>query len=232
MRKVACVGILVADVIVSPVAKLPDKGMLDHVNSITVHNGGNAMTASINLKTMGVETAIVGRIGTDMFGDYLRGVLDRKGVNTSALKSSEESQTSASVVTVDETGERSFLHCVGANADFCIDDIDMSVIEDYDSVFVTGSFLLKTFDGKQTMEFLKKCQEMNAPISDIMKLRETTAGSLSIEEVDAKLQTIMVNICHNMANAAEKYGAKGNYVVGANIAGFEKVAEAMIAQGI
>ena len=160
MRKVACVGILVADVIVSPVAKLPDKGMLDHVNSITVHNGGNAMTASINLRTMGVDTAIVGRIGTDMFGDYLRGVLDRKGVNTAALKSSEESQTSASVVTVDETGERSFLHCVGANADFCIDDIDMSIIEDYDSVFVTGSFLLKTFDGKQTMEFLKKCQEM------------------------------------------------------------------------
>ncbi len=56
--------------------------------------------------------------------------------------------------------------------------------------------------------------------------------SWTFEEVDAKLKTIMVNICHNMAAAAEKYGAKGNYVVGANIAGFEKVAEAMMAQGI
>ena len=56
--------------------------------------------------------------------------------------------------------------------------------------------------------------------------------SWSFEEVDAKLKDIMINICHNMADAAEKYGCKGNYVAGANIAGFEKVVEAMTAQGI
>ncbi|MGN1456794.1 MAG: NADP-specific glutamate dehydrogenase [Acutalibacteraceae bacterium] len=56
--------------------------------------------------------------------------------------------------------------------------------------------------------------------------------SWTFEEVDAKLQDIMVNIYHNIANAAEKYGYKGNYVVGANIAGFVKVADAMIAQGV
>ena len=56
--------------------------------------------------------------------------------------------------------------------------------------------------------------------------------SWTFEEVDAKLQGIMVNICHTMADAAERYGAPGNYVVGANIAGFEKVANAMIAQGV
>ena len=52
------------------------------------------------------------------------------------------------------------------------------------------------------------------------------------EEVDAKLKTIMVNIYHNIDNAAKKYGFEGNYVMGANIAGFEKVAEAMMAHGI
>ena len=56
--------------------------------------------------------------------------------------------------------------------------------------------------------------------------------SWTFEEVDGKLKDIMVNICHNMAAAAEKYGVKGNYVVGANIAGFEQVAEAMTAQGV
>ena len=56
--------------------------------------------------------------------------------------------------------------------------------------------------------------------------------SWSFEEVDAKLKDIMVNICHNMADAAKRYGAEGNYVVGANIAGFEKVVDAMTAQGI
>ena len=51
-------------------------------------------------------------------------------------------------------------------------------------------------------------------------------------EVDAKLKGIMENIFKNCDEAAKKYGHEKNYVVGANIAGFEKVAEAMLAQGI
>ena len=54
----------------------------------------------------------------------------------------------------------------------------------------------------------------------------------SAEEVDAKLKTIMINIYHNIDSAAKRYGFEGNYVMGANIAGFEKVAEAMMAHGI
>ena len=56
--------------------------------------------------------------------------------------------------------------------------------------------------------------------------------SWSFEEVDSKLQNIMVTLFHNIDNAAKKYGFEGNYVVGANIAGFEKVVDAMNAQGI
>ena len=56
--------------------------------------------------------------------------------------------------------------------------------------------------------------------------------SWTFEEVDAKLKTIMVNIFHNLDKAAKEYGMEGNYVAGANIAGFLKVADAMQAQGI
>ena len=56
--------------------------------------------------------------------------------------------------------------------------------------------------------------------------------SWTFEEVDAKLQQIMVNIYHNIDNAAKEYGVAGNYVAGANIAGFQKVADAMLAHGI
>lgn len=52
------------------------------------------------------------------------------------------------------------------------------------------------------------------------------------EQVDSKLKEIMVNIYHNAATAAEEYGLKGNLAAGANIAGFIKVADAMLAQGI
>lgn len=54
----------------------------------------------------------------------------------------------------------------------------------------------------------------------------------TFEEVDSKLKGIMVDVYHNIDNAAKKYGFEGNYVVGANIAGFEKVVDAMNAQGI
>ena len=56
--------------------------------------------------------------------------------------------------------------------------------------------------------------------------------SWTFEEVDAKLQQIMINIYHNCDNAAKEYGLEGNYVAGANIAGFKKVADAMLAHGI
>ena len=54
----------------------------------------------------------------------------------------------------------------------------------------------------------------------------------SFKEVDAKLKDIMVNIYHNIDKAAKDYGYEGNYVMGANIAGFVKVADAMMAHGI
>ena len=56
--------------------------------------------------------------------------------------------------------------------------------------------------------------------------------SWTFDEVDKKLNQIMVNLYRNIADAAEKYGCKDNFVVGANIAGFEKVLDAMNAQGI
>lgn len=56
--------------------------------------------------------------------------------------------------------------------------------------------------------------------------------SWSFEKVDEKLKDIMINIFNNISDAAERYHMKGNYVAGANIAGFEKVADAMLSQGI
>ncbi len=56
--------------------------------------------------------------------------------------------------------------------------------------------------------------------------------SWSFEEVDGKLHDIMVNIFHSLDDAAKEFGMDGNYVAGANIAGFKKVADAMLAQGV
>ena len=160
MKKIACVGILVADVIVEPVMRYPEKGILEPVNSITMHNGGNAMTASINLRKLGVESSMIGMVGDDMFGEFLKGRLEKAGVETSGLKISSQTQTSASVLMIDKTGERSFFHCTGTNAVLSESDINYDAVASCDAVFVTGSFLMDNFDGEETMQFLKRCKEM------------------------------------------------------------------------
>lgn len=161
MKKVACVGILVADVIVEPISKYPEKGVLVPVNSITMHNGGNAMTAAINLKKLEVESAIIGMIGDDIFGSFLKSKFCEAGIETSGLMVNENVQTSASVLMIDENAERSFFHVTGANAVFCEKDVNYDIINNSDIVFVTGTFLMDNFDGKETMKFLQKCKQMS-----------------------------------------------------------------------
>ena len=69
-------------------------------------------------------------------------------------------------------------------------------------------------------------------VSALEMAQNSARISWTFEEVDAKLHEIMVNIYRNSMNASKEYGAEGNLVVGSNIAGFLKVADAMIAQGI
>ncbi len=69
-------------------------------------------------------------------------------------------------------------------------------------------------------------------VSGLEMSQNSIRTTWSFDEVDERLQKIMVGIYHNCCNAAESYGYSGNLVVGANIAGFMKVAEAMLWQGI
>ncbi|MFJ7725915.1 NADP-specific glutamate dehydrogenase [Neobacillus sp. NPDC097160] len=69
-------------------------------------------------------------------------------------------------------------------------------------------------------------------VSALEMAQNSARLSWTFEEVDAKLHQIMINIYQNSVKAAEEYGFPGNLVVGANIAGFTKVADAMIAQGV
>ena len=158
IKKVAAVGILVSDVMAS-VSGMPKLGELERVDSVTLHNGGNAMTAAVNLKRLGVESYLIGKVGDDVFGEGLLKGVRESGVCADGVKIDKTVQTSVSIVLL-QNGERSFLHTVGANGTFCLKDIDFSVIDKVDAVFLTGTFLMDTFDGDESVEFLKKCKEL------------------------------------------------------------------------
>lgn len=160
MVDVACVGIMVADVMVRPVTKIPERGLLEKVDMIELHTGGNAMTAAININKLGLSASVTGKVGCDSLGDYLVSELEKKGINTDNVSRDSETQTSASILVLSNDGERSFFHCVGANGTFRMADVNWSVIADAKIVFVTGVFLLDAFDRYDLTDFLKKCKEM------------------------------------------------------------------------
>ncbi len=78
----------------------------------------------------------------------------------------------------------------------------------------------------------KAANAAGVAVSALEMSQNSIRTSWTFEEVDEKLHQIMINIYNNSAQAAEQYGYPGNLVVGANIAGFVKVADAMIAQGV
>ena len=69
-------------------------------------------------------------------------------------------------------------------------------------------------------------------VSGLEMCQNSERRSWTLEEVDTMLQQIMLGIFHNLDSAAKEYGMEGNYVAGANIAGFRKIADAMILQGV
>lgn len=160
MYDVLSVGIMVADVIVKPVDAFPKRGALEVVDSVEVFSGGNAMTAAINITKLGLKSALISKVGNDAFGDFLVNHLEKCGVTSKGIKRTDEVNTSASVVISNSDGERSILHYKGSNNSFCLNDIDFDIVKDSNVVFVTGSFLMGTFDGNDTVEFLKECKRL------------------------------------------------------------------------
>ena len=139
---------------------LPAKGKLELVDSIGLFTGGCAASASINISKIGRSVAILGKVGNDGFGSFMRRSLEDAKVITGGLVTDPEGGTSASVVIVDPDGERSFLHSLGTNATFCEEDIDYKIIEDSGIVFVSGTMLMPSFDGDGCAHFLSKAKSM------------------------------------------------------------------------
>ena len=160
MYDIACVGILVADAIAKPVEKIPEKGRLELVDTLTLYTGGCAANACVDMSKIGINVALIGKIGNDGFGKFMKNTLKDEGIHIEGLVTDENGATSASLVIVTVDGERSFIHCLGSNATFEERDIDYSIIEDAKLIFVAGTMLMTAFDGDDCAKFLKKCKDM------------------------------------------------------------------------
>jgi len=158
--EVSCLGILVADVVGKPIEAFPPKGTLAAVERMELHVGGCAANTSLALAKLGIETAILGKIGDDGFGQFLADALERHGVNTRGLVRDAVEATSATMVAVDPAGERTFLHYAGANAVFEFSDVAWAEIESAPILHVAGPFLMPRFMGADNAAVLKQAKAL------------------------------------------------------------------------
>ncbi|HVK04013.1 MAG TPA: carbohydrate kinase family protein [Armatimonadaceae bacterium] len=144
---IACLGLLVADTVGTVIDALPPKGTLALIDRIELHVGGNAANTGIGLARLGVSVAVLGKVGSDGFGDHLVGVLDAHGVETAGVRRDASAATAATIVTVHSDAERSFLHVIGANAAFTAADVDWDILGGARLLYVAGLQLMTAFEG-------------------------------------------------------------------------------------
>ncbi len=156
--EVTCVGILVADVVGKPIDTLPGRGRLALVDRMDLHSGGCAANTGIGLARLGVDTAIVGKVGDDGFGDFLVNRFEKLGIDAVGVSRDLETATSATMVLVHADGERSFLHYLGANGTFRLEDIDVERALDCKVLHIAGALVMPSFDGAPTADLLRQAK--------------------------------------------------------------------------
>src|SRR5260370_10813078 len=140
-NEVLCAGIVVADHVSTPISHLPAAGELVMADRLLLTLGGCAANTAVDLAKMGLRSAVVGRVGDDLFGRIVGDMLREAGVDTAALRAIPGADTSQTLI-VNVAGEdRRFIHTFGANAGLRAADIPRERLAKC-RVLYLGGFLL------------------------------------------------------------------------------------------
>lgn len=148
MAQIVCFGLLVADCVTATVDALPPRGTLEIVERVELHVGGCAANTAIALAKLGIAAAIIGGVGADGLGDFVRGAVAAAGVDTRGVKRFTGVPTAATAVCVHSDAERTFLHVPGANAVFCAADTDWGVTHDAAVFHIAGAQLMGALEAE------------------------------------------------------------------------------------
>jgi sugar/nucleoside kinase (ribokinase family) len=159
MPDVVCLGILVADVWGRPVNDWPERGRLSLVNEIGIGIGGCASNTSIALRKLGGDVAVMGKVGADGFGDFVVHTLENAGVGTTGVLRDPTIGTSATLIMIDDAGERTFIHYPGANGRVRPEELDMALIGSAKVFHFAGAQVMPGFDGEPAASVLKAAKE-------------------------------------------------------------------------
>jgi len=155
---VVCLGIMVADVVGKPIKSIPEPGRLVLVEEMSLHTGGCAVNTATALARLGMPVEVIGKVGTDPFGDFLLNTLMERNIGVQGVLRDKSTGTSVTMVMVDPDGERRFVHYIGANAMLTIEDVDMNLLRGKSILHIAGSLVLPGLDGESTAELLRSAR--------------------------------------------------------------------------
>jgi len=193
VARVLCVGILVADLIGRPIENFPEKGKLLLVDEMSLHVGGCAHNTGVDLHKLGEEVQIIGKVGRDGLGEFIINSLRRRGMDTSGILFTDQANTSATMVLLDSSGERTFLHYPGANRTLRSQDISDEMLAASQLVHVAGSFLMPGFDGEETALLLKRAKALGRTTSLDTAWDDTGSWFSLLEPVVPHLDILISN---------------------------------------
>ncbi len=143
---VLCVGIIVADHICTPIDHVPAAGELVLADRLLLTSGGCAANCSVDLAKMGVNAAVLGRVGDDLFGPIVREMLKKDGVDTTSILTTPNSDTSQTLIVNVKGQDRRFIHTFGANAKLRASDIPLERVKSAKVLYVGGYLLMPNLD--------------------------------------------------------------------------------------
>lgn len=158
MAEVVCVGILVADIFGNPITSLPAAGELSLLDNYLLSVGGCAANTAADLRRLGRTPAVLGKVGDDLFGDFVLQDLKKLGIDSTSVRRTRTHPTSCTFIVNVRGEDRRFFHCFGANADFSIADVDWKALEGARAVYVGGFFAMPAFRAEHVVQLFQEAK--------------------------------------------------------------------------
>ncbi len=159
MPQVVCLGIIVADIWARPIDEMPDPGRLKLTEEIGMGLGGHATNSGRCLAILGVDVAVMGCVGQDVLGDFAIEQLNNHGIDTSGIYSTDAAGTSATLVFIESSGERSFIHAVGADGEIRPEYLDIDLVRSPELLYMAGALAMPGFDGEPQAEVMAQAKQ-------------------------------------------------------------------------
>jgi sugar/nucleoside kinase (ribokinase family) len=153
--KAITLGAHVLDILVRPVAAIPEGQQTALVEDIRITPAGTAAGTALTLAKLGVEVRTAGAVGADASGDFLITLLAKAGIDTKLVVRKENQPTSSSVLPIRPTGERPSLHLLGANPFYTLEDVDWDALAATDHLHVGGPELIGATNAARILQHAK-----------------------------------------------------------------------------